>query len=528
MSPRQKMINMMYIVLMAMLALNVSVEVLDAFWKVNESLEDGVEQTGQMNSALYADLAAKNVNNAKRFGEAYNKAEEIKAKSNEFYNFLETAKGDILIKAGVLEEGQTTADIPEEVEGSKLQSTQMAGEYFFPGGPLSPKGKELIQLMDDYDKLMSETTKSEAVKGRINKRFNNEPVKNKDGVNVPWIKERFGHYPVAAALTFLSDLQAKVRNSESEVVSELVGAGSKSEITATKIVPVNVPRATSILKGEEYTSRITMAAIDDTKDYKVVVFPTDENGKRTGNEFTQEVVDGIGNIKVPTSSTGEKYWGGVISFVNDEGKTVARDFKFDFNVTEPTAVVSATKMNVLYRGVNNPIDVSVPGVPSNAITVSGPGIRRVGEGKYMAVVSGVSNKTKEVSYTVTATMPSGEKKTFPAKRFRVKNIPAPTGSIRGSSSLTMSKTDMMGSEVKVKLADFDFPVTMTVTGFTLKVPGKPSVTVKGGRFDAKAQRLIKSTSNKSEIIIRNIKYTIKGVNIPLRDASPVIVTISGK
>jgi gliding motility-associated protein GldM len=167
------------------------------------------------------------------------------------------------------------------------------------------------------------------------------------------------------------------------------------------------------------------------------------------------------------------------------------------------AIISADKMNVVYRGVSNPISVSMPGVSANKIRVSAPGLSPSGKGYVMRPPA-----AREVTITVNATLPNGKPVTS-KKVFRVKGIPSPTGLVRGGDGYQkMSKSGLLKSSVSSQLKDFVFDLKIGVASFKVKVPGKPSITCKGTRFSAEAKRAIGKAKRGDVITIFDIKSVL--------------------
>ena len=222
---------------------------------------------------------------------------------------------------------------------------------------------------------------------------------------------------MAAGITFLSDIQAKARNIESEVVSSLLQADATSGMAVNKITAIPLPLTTYIMKGASFKSDVMIAAYDSTSVPEVLLYEKfDKNGNPIGKPTKKISVEGgKGKIEIPTSKTGFFNWGGVIKLKDDLDQLTEYPFKGSYQVSEPAVVVSATKMNVMYRGVLNPITVSVPGVPSEDIVVTAPGSRLKKKGPGIFDVDVTNLKGRQVNIRVSAKLPSGELKAFPRK-----------------------------------------------------------------------------------------------------------------
>jgi gliding motility-associated protein GldM len=211
--------------------------------------------------------------------------------------------------------------------------------------------------------------------------------------------------------------------------------------------------------------------------------------------------------------------------LNKKMVLVTLPFESEYTViTEPNqAVISADKMNVVYRGLDNPLSISVPGVGDNNLNVSAPGLRKISNGQYMI------NPTSgtEVTINVSAKLSSGRNINTP-KTFRIKDVPAPMGAIRGQTgNVGMPKESLSGASVGVVLQDFVFDLTFQVTGFSIKVPGEATIVVAGARMNDRAQAAINKAKRGDIVSIFDIKSSIvgQGSGLKIKVASPVLVEI---
>lgn len=513
-SPRQKMINMMYLVLMALLALNVSIDVLGAFWSFERTMSTTTSQIESKNLSLYADISTKARNNPVKYSSTLEKATALRNAADSFFNALQGYKIEMLRMARVISKGSDV--FPSQIENiDDLSSTAIAGEFFFPGGDLREgKGAEFTQLMDSFRTLASSMTSDTHLLSMIAVDFSTSPVKRGD-VSVEWIKDRFSAYPLAAALAFISQYQSRIRSTQEELLTQMISATTEGALLVPNTLTAMVlPQSTTVMAGSAFRAQVILAAYDDTQSPEVFL----SNGQK------MPVEDGRGIISIPTSSTGEKKWSGYIRIRTDEGEIKDFPFEGEYDVTAPMAVISPTRMNVLYRGIENPVSISIPGVAADAVSLSGPGVRLLGAGKYIIDPSSVQGRTAR--YTPSARMSDGTIHTFPAQEFRIKSVPAPVGQIRGQSNLRINKNTLVQNRVEVSYPDFEFDIPLTVTGFTVKIPGRPSYQVVGDRFSSQAANAIIGAAAGSEIVIRDIKYSFdKPSKIPSKEPTPIVITL---
>ena len=514
-SPRQKMINMMYLVLMAMLALNVSKEVLVAFGRINDSIQTTSTQLRKGTSLIYSDLATKVESNKEKFGPKNEVALEVKSKTENVISTIESVIVDLETSVGGRD--PKTGELPwKEMDGSN------GDELLFPGGnPKTGRGQELTDALSNYrESILALLEKSKNSSGvlevsddqynslvaDISKALSTEDYSEGGGAKIPWVKHKFEHYPVASAIAFLTQIKADVRNVEFKIVSEIgtVGGG----INVNKMEALPIAKSTTVMKGGKFQATLRLAAYDSTSVPEMFVWSTDKNGKKTGKEMPIKVKSGAGLVELPANSIGTQYWGGVIKLKNDEGKESVYPFSGEYGVTQPAVVVSAEKMNVLYRGVENPVSISVPGVSSNNISVSAPGasLKPLGNGRYSFNVT--KTKGTKIKISVTAVMPDGAKQTFPGQEYRVKGLPNPEGQIASANEVKLPKANIKVLPIEAVLNNFDFDLKLKVTSFTLKIPGRPGIKVVGNKMNEKAKKAI--DKSRGEIYIRDIKAKING------------------
>jgi gliding motility-associated protein GldM len=187
-----------------------------------------------------------------------------------------------------------------------------------------------------------------------------------------------------------------------------------------------------------------------------------------------------------------------------------------------SATISADKMNVVYRGVVNPMTISFAGVSADKVSASAPGLSSAGGGKYnMSPGSG-----SEVVINVTGALPDGSK-VSDKKTFRIKGIPGPTGTIRGEMGVVKGpKSNLQIATIGAKLVDFDFEVGLNVVGFNLKVTGQPTVVVTGNKLNAQCNAVLSKAVRGDQVTISEIKTKLVGAgSYLLPRTAPVIFEI---
>ena len=502
MSARQKMINLMYLVFIAMLAMNMSKEVLSAFGFMNEKLTENNVSTTEKNNEAYANLATKASEQAAKFGKLNEQANEIKKYSNEFYSYL----GELKTKM--------TADIEDKTDYESMDKTAFLDVYFFKGDGFTPEGEEFLNKINSYrTNVNSALGVGNSFEDILNKRFNTDDATDKDGNIIPWLKYRYEGFPLVASLTNFTQMQADIKNTEADIVSSLLGGKLEESLSLNNYKGIVALDKNAYFAGEKVTGKIVLGRYDAT----MVPDNVTLNGRDYKNIQSGQVI-----IDMPAGNVGNHDIKGKIAFTQN-GEVVEVPFESSYSVIpEPSnAVVSADKMNVVYRGLSNPISVSLPGVGDNNLNVSVAGGSLTGSrGKYVLKPGG----GKIATINVSAKLSSG--KTVNSKAtFRIKDIPPAVGLVRNQSgTVRMPKSGLANSPITAGYEDFDFELKVRVTGFKIKIPGQLTIIVNGDRLTAAAKQKLNRAKRGDQINIYDIKATANGV--PLKKVFPVNIELT--
>lgn len=400
-SARQKMINLMYIVLLAMLAMNISSDVLNGFTIVEESLSKSSTNATLQNEAVYREFAAADSINHEKVGEWYNKALYVKQISDSLFTFADELKTLIAIQA----DGKD-ADVAEIKNKEDLEAATQVMLH-----PTKGHGKQLFNAINSYrDKILAMIT-DETQREIISNNLSTDVPLKVGSLGKNWQEYNFENMPVAAAITMLTKLQNDVRYAEGEVLHTLVNNIDVGDLRVNAINAYVIPTSQNVVQGNKFSARIIMAAVDSTA--RPAIFIDGEKIESTDGWY-----------EVPANKTGDYTLSGYMELNSGNG-VIRREFKQDYTVVSPLATVSATMMNVLYAGYDNPISISVPGVPSNQISArlkSGNGtLTRSGNG----FVAKPTNVGQDVVIAVSANQ-EGRQQSMGEYTFRVRQLPDPT------------------------------------------------------------------------------------------------------
>ena len=504
-TPRQKMINLMYLVFIAMLALNMSKEVLTAFGLMNEKFETANTNQSQSNQALLGQLETKASDEPDRFAAPYQKANQAKKISDEFYNYLGSlSKG---IESGF------------EKENGKLPFEAMdkstIDELWFQGDGYSPEGKKIVAAFDKYKAdlkaLLGEGATFQPLLKEVDSKFSTADIKDSEGVNKKYLDYHFKGFPAIATMAKLTALQNDVKNIEAGVYNVLLGNTLKAAASFKNYNAIVIPEKSAFFAGEQFKGKVVLGRYDkSTVPTKVVV-----NGQE--QDLSKNLVDGQVMLNFNTGNVGEHEINGKFTFM-EEGKPVEIDIKGNYVVVPKpnSANISADKMNVVYRGVTNPMTISFAGISDDKVTASAPGLTK---GSKTGQYNMNPGQGREVTINVTGKLPDGQT-VADKKTFRIKDIPAPQGKIRGEDAAKGQKNSLEISSVTAVLEDFDFELGIDVTGFNIKVPGQPTIVVSGNKMDNRAKAAISKASRGDIVIINEIKTKLRGSSIMLKKTAP--------
>jgi len=511
-SARQKMINMMYLVLLALLAMQVSVEVMNAFNKIYKRSERSIEKSIEKNEHALSDLERMSNENPKGFKELFEKGTKVHEISKDLNEAIIVLKNKI-------------KELHPEEDG-ELPATNMGkgdamDEYLFLGDKNQPEGDAFIAAVDDYRTQIIEVlgTGHNDIKEAINVGFNTDPVLS-HGVKKPWLSYNFKGLPTIGTIAILSSMENSVLNIENEIYNTFLTGRLKEASSASQLQAFVQLNKNTYSPGDEVEAKIFLASKDDSKVPNKVVF----NGQTLNLD---KVLKGGKVIhKFRASSVGDKSIIGNFIFMED-GKPVEVPINGNYCVVAGSnqAIVSADRMNVVYRGLENPMTISMAGISPIRLKATAPGSILKGSGSSYMLQPG---KGKTVSINVTGTTDSGEIIKSPAVDFRIKDIPQAMASIRGEyGTIKIPKLSLSKSAITAGLPDFVFDLKLKVSSFKVKVPGKNTVIVNGRRMNSQAQKAISSAKRGDIVTIFGIRASIVGnSSYRLKEVLPISVEIS--
>ncbi|MBV5311842.1 MAG: gliding motility protein GldM [Prolixibacteraceae bacterium] len=470
------MINMMYLVLTALLALNVSVEVLESFRVVDASLTQTLNNVNRKNDQIYGSFDAAYMQNPTKVKEWKDKADQVRIKTADLIIKIKDLKEQLVLGCG----------------GFPLKDAE-AGFILDPGDPTTTNSKGdtlLIKREDDLntpseimitqkkatelrtnigiyrDFLAAYLEEGSTLRENIIKQLDTSDPRvslKEGGEKKTWEIEHFEGKPLIAVITLLSKIQIDIQNAETNVISTLYGQIDAASFKFNRLGAAVIAKSTYVLEGDEFEAEVFLTAEDTTQQPEILV---------GGTKLTMK--NGKGIYKVPATKVGTFPWKGTIRYKNPEGNYIPYDFQGEYQVGRPTATISPTKMNVLYLGIDNPISVSVPGVASESLEVTFSNGRIIKNGTdWTAVPAKIDGLGKNTTITVYAKMNgTTEKRLMGSMPFRVKEVPPPLATIGGQNGGTLRKEDLQAEDgIFAELKDFDFDLKFKITQFDISFSG---------------------------------------------------------
>jgi gliding motility-associated protein GldM len=510
-TPRQKMINLMYLVFIAMLALNMSKEVLSAFGILNNKIVESNALTDARNQASFEQLAQKAQDQPLQFGDKKAKVDKIRKLSKDFNDYVEGLKTEF------------TKDLEKDENGNlpfeQMDKGDYVDEVWFEGDKPSKRGQEFLDKIAKFVSDIKQTGGSAIAASEMTKienRFATKSVKSAAaGTTLPWLDYNYKGFPLIATVTKLSQMQADIKTTESDIISGMFQSDLVAAASLTAYQPIVVLDKTAFFQGEAVTGKVILGKFDPSLVAKSVVV----NGSNVKAEAGQA------KFSFGAGAVGEHEIKGSFNF-DENGKVVSLPIKGDYVVVPKpnSANISADKMNVVYRGLPNPMTITFAGIPDNKVNASAEGLSKAAKPGQYNLNPGSGT---EVTVSVNAELPD-KSKVSDKKVFRIKNIPGPVGAVAGEDGTVKgSKSRLEVAQVSAKLKDFLYDLEFQVTQFAFKVPGQPTIIVNGDRVDAQCKAALARAGRGDQVVISDIKTRIVGVpaSVMPGKCAPVIYEI---
>jgi gliding motility-associated protein GldM len=474
-TPRQKMIGMMYLVLTALLALNISKEIILAFITIDNGLSKTNKNFDGKNGITYQAFELAKMNDEKKAGPIYAKAMQVKKLSSDLCDKIRTLRGEMIAhSAGVDPKVGDTLHLAllEKPDDYDTPTHYMIGDD---PADVTGKAKDLKKWLQDYhDAIIALLPPETAAKLKPNL----ETLVPKDQYSpehekmISWEWYNFYHVVIVASVAQLTRITNDVKNAEGDVINELYKSISANDFKFDTLAAKVVAPTSYVLTGEKYTATVFVAAFSTTQNPSVWLCDYDSVTKKpTGaiDSTTVKVNRGVGTYQVDASAVGLKTYSGLIRVKKPDNTWDAYPFKSEYIVATPSAAVFLEKMNVFYIGVDNPISISAAGVAPGDLSPSlnGGTMKPNGKpGSYIVRVTGGTKATLGVNAKL-----NGVSKSMGTFEFRIKRVPDPVayvGNLKADGMMT--KGELQGqSGVFARMEGFDFDLKFTVVSFVMSM-----------------------------------------------------------
>ncbi len=529
-TPRQKMIAMMYLVLTALLALNVSKAMLDAFIVVNESTEaTNVTFSNKIRNtyARFDQQMAINPNKVKPF---HDKAMKAKKLSDDMTNYIDSIKYAVIVATDARIETMEQARTTPLKEIKSVDRYTEPTRFFFGHSDdgSAGEGRILKNKINVFRTMMLEIASRPKDSHRLGM-ITDGDYSDADGAPQNWEEHNFYYTVLAADVAILNKLITDVKNAEFDVVSYLYSSVTAEDFKFNKIEAKVIPRSHYVFVGEEYEAEIIVAAVDTIQDPDIYYLEGVDALTETniGNARQVEGRGAFAKIVIPATSTGIKKYAGRVTVKSPTGEEITYSFKDEYLVAMPSLTVSATKMNVFYTGVDNPVSIAVSGIgkerihPSISVGTLTPDPDGV---DYIVKIPGGS--TGKAVISVDAEYEGGTKSMGLAE-FRIKRVPDPSAYIANVNQGNIDKNKLIaaGAIIPQMPEDFEFDLNFVIVSYTFTSVRSGDIFERQARGNALTEEMknfIRASRRGTKIWFENIIAKGPDGNTPLGTISLVV------
>ncbi len=547
-TPRQKMIGMLYLVLTALLALNVSKDILDAFLVVNEGMVSTNVRFESKVATVYSRFESQYNLNPGKVGEYWEKAKELRLRSQQLIHYLDSVQLEVV--------SRSERKSHEEVKSLYYAKVQLPD--FRNQGDLRDRDfldLSLVPSRDKYDEatnyMIGPNKNGEAytmakkieeyrqfVLGIVGENNadkiglnTHEKFKDASGVTQDWMYYNFYHTILAANVTILNKIVTEVQSAEFDAVNRLFENITEKDYKFDRLSAEVIPNSTYILKGQNYEATVILTAYDSKtqSEVKIVRGASAINDGNIGGAQVFKSENGVVRLSFPGQTEGPQRYAGVIEVRDPLTQELKRHpFDAQYIVAPPSLTVAPLKMNILYSGLKNPISISAPGIPNEQIVPS------ISKGKIIRNANGnwdVEVPAGERTTTISAAANvDGKSLPLGSFEFRIKRVPDPIAKIADLTDGTIDKNRLLASRAIIpEMVDFDFEgfhfeivsyELSTYRGTELQRTG----TVRGNVFNDAVSNLIKNAGRGQRLYFERIQA--KGPDGTMRTLNPINLEIN--
>jgi len=531
-TPRQKMIAMMYLVLTALLALNVSKEMLDAFIVVNDSVELTNENFRKKLSDTYLSFEQKYQIDQEKVRPFWEKAQQARNLSTEMVEFVDELKYELIA---------LTEKIPiDSARNIRLPQVKNKDDYSTPtnffmlGSDDGSRGKgiELKNRIDEYRRqmlaLIPESDKDKITLGLIT----DGEYFNMDGIPQNWVQYNFYNTIMAADVAILNKIITEIYDAEFDIVNYLLVSVDAKDFKYDKIDARVLPRRDFVFIGDNYEAEVVVAAYSTTQNPEVYLKVGADRLQVSDLASARQIEgkDGIVKFNIPATTEGVQKFAGIVRVVGGMGEINDYPFRNEFTVGRPELTVSASKMNVFYVGVDNPVNISSAGIPNDRIsaTITHGRLERLASGGWNVFLDKMPEGRSETTISVNATV-DGQVRKMGEKTYRLKRVPTPTAKINNQVEGIIDRNVLsaVGAISATMPEDFEFELSFRVTSFEMRTQRGEMVnrlTSSNNRFTEQMQNEIRNLRRGQQVSFEQIRAI--GPDGETRPLNPINLTVN--
>ena len=526
-TPRQKMITMMYLVYTAMLALNVSAEVIQGFKSVGTAMHDSNKNIAAKLEDTYQNFDLAYQNSPEKVREMYERAQEIKSLSKEITTYIDSMEREFIGQKVASSISYTDPGTKKEWElilrdenGKAIQENvrialdsigfawftdkqledNHAPAQFFIGGDVKNPDPELGAIkiknkLNEFIKKVNTALGDDST--HVKMALNLSDGYNKEGELVPWEVLNFNEVITGAALVTLTRLKAETMNAEYDAVNVLYKKVSKGDKSFSDIAMISRPRSTYILQGGTYETKINVAAYDSKQSFRATINGQNLVSGDSGTVVYRTTCNNLG----PQRITGTAY------VISPDGGTEEYPINDVYFVAKPAGVMRLDGMQVVYAGLDNPITISAAGVDTRNLKATIDGgqasiTKSEGEGSYI-IKPAPGSKTLNINVDATI---DGKTTRVGSQKVFVKDIPAPVIKVGGiESGGRIAKKELSANTVVTATKDKNFNLKIDnrlirMVKMTVAIGAKEE-TVNSGRFNETIASMIRKATKGDKLVI---------------------------
>lgn len=507
-SPRQQMIGLMYLVLLAMLAMNASKDLLNAFVFLENGIDVTTSNFNEANSSVYNKIESSAALGSEVAIKTKASSDEIFKASNDLYQLLNQYKTDIIELGGGVD--------PETQIPLGKDDANVGAQYLLVGG----HGETLKGKLLEYKNLLSKfvDVRDTAMIASLDALLNTPDHVDYENNTIPWENNISEHLPLAAVTANLTNLQSYIRNAESQVINYLYEEINLDTYKVNKIMATSIAKNGYVLQGDQYSANVFLAAADTTQEPIVIVGDYDTAVYRATGEIkfisttdTLPVDAGIGNYNVNTDITGNHAWGGIMKVPHPnpkrKGEFLIYPFVNNYTVAAPSAVISSDQLNIMYKGLKNEMSISAAGLKSDQVKVDASNckVTERGDGKYYFEPT----KAGKIQITV-STKINGKTKVLSTQTWKSTLLPKPEIEISGVKNNKISRKalatilERFGAKAKY---DKSFPISTQPRIESARFESNSQGTLTPGKM-SNSGKVSSATGNQIEALRRNATVTV--------------------